>query len=262
MKKIVWALCLILPILGACKCSSEKNKLPGEEISKNISEFATLPACVEMYRALDAMPNASLDAALSGKSIPAVSDSSMRALQTGMWFADAILAAKASNRAVLNDFQKAMELSAHGNDPGNRDRVSQLKDIIGENDKDMTTKALIHLMGNFEMELWQQGDHASYTMMVLGSWAQTASRLAPLVKARYPESAAAILGHKQGWDSIKANLQLLAGQPVAQTPLYKAALALCTQMGTLLPAGGQGTMSAAQIDTLISATDSFLAAVK
>ncbi len=258
---ILLSLMLVL-CLVACKGNKEKRKLPNEDISKNVSVFATLPACMEMYRLLDANPDVDYSGIISKAVFAASADSTLKAFQTGMWFADAILAAKAGNNAILNDFQKALANPAGKDESSFRNRVSELKEIIADNDRQMTEMALVHLMGDIESDLWRKGDYSAYTMVVTGAWAQTTNRLATLIKTRYPGAAGAILGHAQSWQSIESNLKLLAVKPLASSRGFTAAMALCNEMTDLTAASGNNESTSDQVDTVITITGNFLSLVR
>lgn len=256
---ILLALVAVLGI-AACKGAREKKKMPSADIAKNVSAFATLPSCLEMYRVLDTKESVNYAGILPTSFIDTGSDTTLVAAWIGTLFADGILTAKAGHNPKLTEFQSTLS-KAPIPDENLKNAVAELADFIKERDTQITLKAVVHLMDMFESYWWQKGDFASYTMLVASAWAATAYRLSGLAKASYPSQAMGILGHRQAWASLNANLTLLKAAPVAGTGIYQAATRLCSEMLNLLPDAAQNNLDAASLDRITAATGSFLSSL-
>lgn len=248
---------LIMLSIASCKGAKEKQKMPNEDISKNVSAFATIPSCLEMYRVLDTKQNVDFSGILPTRLLPAVSDTTGLAVWTGITFADAILTSKAANRAKLMEYQIALSKIPF-KDPSLEHSVAEFGKLLRDNDLALIQKATTHLMDLYESYWWQRGDFASYTMMVTAAWATTAYRISKLAKDRYPAEATAIIGHRQAWISISNNLKLLSGSPFSGSDIYKAAVDMSNKIVALIPDSGQGGLDVSSLDGIITTTGTFL----
>ena len=258
---ILMAILLAMTIVS-CKGNKEAAKLPDDEIKAQVATYAPLPSFKEVFRTLDQVPAKDFSAVIPQKLFKSKQEASRNAFALGVLTADAVMAAKARNKAKLTEIsQEMMNLTTLLNLEDEINRMgANLSTLIAQEKWEDLDASLDQVKKSVEDKLWELENYEHYTLMILGGWTEALSNVSRLLANNYKAENTSAVNQKGTWNSLSANFGLVSTPAIKDSAPYQAAVPLVQKVKDILNADTTKTYSKEQLQQLIEATDQIKAA--
>lgn len=264
MKKVMLVLLAVLIIFSATSCKGKKEaaKLPDEQIKSQIPAYAPLPSFKEVFRALGEVPAKDYSAVIPQKLFKTKQEGPRNAFALGVLTADAVLAAKARNKAKLSEISvEMMNLTTLLNLEEEINRMgANLKTLIEQEKWDELDTSLDTVKKSVEDKLWELDNYEYYTLMILGGWTEALGGVTKLLAQNYKPEITKAISQKGTWNSLAGNFELISTPAIKDSAPYKAAAPHILKVRDIINTDSNNTYTKEQLQELITATDQIKAA--
>lgn len=264
MKRMLLIIIAVLIAFSAISCKGRKEaaKLPDEQTKAQIPAYAPLPSFKEVFRALGEVPAKDYSAMIPQKLFKTKQEGPRNAFALGVLTADAVLVAKARNKARLTEIsQEMMNLTALLNLEDEINRMgANLKTLIEQEKWDELDASLDSVKKSVEDKLWELENYEYYTLMILGGWTEALGNVSRLLAQNYKPETTKAINQKGTWNSLAGNIELIATPAIKDSESFKAALPLVQKVRDIINTDSANTYSQDQLKELIASTDQIKAA--
>lgn len=252
MKKPLFIILVSLLLISGCKCKKDADKLPDPSIQDKISLYAPLASFKEVYRNLETTPASSFAPTVSKQIFSSDDQLSSLAFAYGVVSADAYWAFKARNKIQLSACITEMLRLAPSFEAKLNTKIlaADYKKLSDKDNWKEMEGFLDGLKKSIEDELWAKNQHELYTLLVLGSWAQTLDKVSELLLEDYSAKATQTLNHIGPINSIAGNFEMFPPDGIRKSPLYAQLAPEVQKMRDVINTDTDRTYTQAQLTEL------------
>lgn len=222
VKKFIWAM-IIISLVVAC---AKKEQEVADEVLEARFYLTYLPSFEQTFASLDFLEVSDFDSALQMESYSVMPDVYRRAFALGVLSADAVIAVKARNQAVLQDITTSM--IDYSRFLGISQDILMLADELSElveNNQWMELKqSLDKYKESVELSLYEKREYDLFTLLQLGGWTEGLNSITFLLMNNYDEKSTEIIDQKGILNNLINNLENIEAETVLEQNYYEISL--------------------------------------
>ena len=254
---LIFLAILMAVTIVSCKGKKEAAKLPDDSIKAQVATYAPLPSFKEVFRALGEVPTKDYSGVIPQKLYQTKQEASRNAFALGVLTADAVMAAKARNKARLSEISEGMmNLTTLLNLEDEINRMgANLKTLIEQEKWDDLDASLDQVKKSVEDKLWALENYEYYTLMILGGWTEALGNVSRMLASNYKAEGTKAINQKGTWNSLAGNIDLISTPAIKDSAPYKAAVPHVQKVRDIINADTANSYTKEQLQQLIEATD-------
>ena len=236
MKKRIFY-CLIVMILALLPaCNKDRKKLPNDDIAQAITDFVPVPSIQTVTTKLEVINPSQILSVMPKDVFKAGATDQRSVYALGVLQADLMLAAITGNAVVLNRYYSDyIDLAtALGLEKQSLEVKTSMQDYIRAGNWAEISTACAQLKQKYESVAWESAQYETYTLFLLGQWAEVSRLYSAIVAAEDTEAVGDNPFEAGLWTTIHKNLQLFSTEELTSSTWFQASYNEVAKLAALM----------------------------